>query len=534
MKSVTLLLVVMMGVLALPARVTAEAPDLPVLARVGPWPAISQVIGYGGRLWFANSVKGRNHNSADLYSLDPATADLRYERHLFSQDAGRPLVHRGLLYWPFEDPRFSQGWGHFQVTDGTGWRFGTVPTAQIFHIHALAERGDRLLAASSAWRAGLQASGDGGITWEEIYDHPTAARRVSRIVELVALADQLFAHLSQRGETRLLRLQGNDVSEVPGWPRGQLILGLTAFGGAVYGLVREAEGTALWRSDGIASRRLALPAGRWRGLTATAEGLWAVTAEESGGLLWRSPDGSTWQAHRRLSGGAPLEVTAIGDAVYVSGAGSDGRGILWGDADAIPAALARPDLPQPAVGETPPDWAAVAEELDRALADPHSYSHHGGRLRDLVYRAALAGPPPGFFESRLKADLPREELELIGGAVRVPAARLGRWILLWGLGTSGAGRVPVALVGAPWHAPENRSEKYFEPAPIAIWAAAQVGQKDRETLTALIERLDRAGDPDWLRGDVVGALSVLTGRRFGYDLAAWQTWWKGAAGDYSN
>lgn len=42
-----------------------------VRAQVGPWPVISQVIGYRGRVWFANSVKGRNHNSADLWSLDP-------------------------------------------------------------------------------------------------------------------------------------------------------------------------------------------------------------------------------------------------------------------------------------------------------------------------------------------------------------------------------------------------------------------------------------------------------------------------------
>jgi hypothetical protein len=69
----------------------AQEP-LPVLARVGAWPAVSRLIGYGDRLWFANSVKGVNHNSADLYSFDPDTGGVGYARHLFSQDAGLPLV----------------------------------------------------------------------------------------------------------------------------------------------------------------------------------------------------------------------------------------------------------------------------------------------------------------------------------------------------------------------------------------------------------------------------------------------------------
>ncbi|MGI9371498.1 MAG: hypothetical protein ACR2OJ_03305 [Hyphomicrobiales bacterium] len=93
----------------LPSAVGAVEPELSILARVGPWPVTSRLIGYDGKVWFANSVKGRNHNSADIWSLDPETAELRYERHLFSQDAGVPLVHRDLLYWPYEDGRYSFG-----------------------------------------------------------------------------------------------------------------------------------------------------------------------------------------------------------------------------------------------------------------------------------------------------------------------------------------------------------------------------------------------------------------------------------------
>jgi len=41
----------------------------------------------------------------------------------------------------------------------------------------------------------------------------------------------------------------------------------------------------------------------------------------------------------------------------------------------------------------------------------------------------------------------------------------------------------------------------------------------------LIKRLDRTGDPLWLRGDIIGALSAATGKRFGHDLEAWRSWW---------
>ncbi|MEL6779051.1 MAG: hypothetical protein AAFO06_17525, partial [Cyanobacteria bacterium J06597_16] len=68
------------------------------LAKPGPWRDITQLIGYGDRLWFANSVAFENHNSADIYSYSPTTGETRYEQHLFSQSVGRPLVTGGLLY----------------------------------------------------------------------------------------------------------------------------------------------------------------------------------------------------------------------------------------------------------------------------------------------------------------------------------------------------------------------------------------------------------------------------------------------------
>ncbi|MDZ4328209.1 MAG: hypothetical protein U1A73_24800, partial [Pseudomonas sp.] len=81
-----------------------QVPLVP-LARVGPWSAVASLVGLGDRVWFTNSVKFRDHNSADVYSYNPRTGALRLEQHLFSQDTGHPTVAGGLLYWPFEDPR---------------------------------------------------------------------------------------------------------------------------------------------------------------------------------------------------------------------------------------------------------------------------------------------------------------------------------------------------------------------------------------------------------------------------------------------
>ena len=151
--------------------------DLVPLATPGPWRDVTQLIGYGDRLWFANSVIGINHNSADIYSYDPATQTTRYEQHLFSQDAGQPVVAAGLLYWPFEDPRFSANLGEYMVTNGTQWQWRVLPQGDVFHVHTMATHQDALLAGTGAWAAGLQRSRDGGRTWEVIYAHPTPPAR---------------------------------------------------------------------------------------------------------------------------------------------------------------------------------------------------------------------------------------------------------------------------------------------------------------------------------------------------------------------
>ena len=97
---------------------------------------------------------------------------------------------------------------------------------------------------------------------------------------------------------------------------------------------------------------------------------------------------------------------------------------------------------------------------------------------------------------------------------------------------AGTGHVPPALLAGTWTKPANDAEKYFEAPPAAMWAASIIGQQDRATIDALVGRLMR-DDPLWLRGDTIGALSTLTGQRFGYDVAAWQDWWRATGSTWS-
>ena len=131
---------------------------------------------------------------------------------------------------------------------------------------------------------------------------------------------------------------------------------------------------------------------------------------------------------------------------------------------------------------------------------------------------------------RLDGRLPYGQASMFGGQVKVSAAKMARWYLMWAMAHNGHGRVPPHLIRWPWDVNPNRAEKYLEPAPGAAWAAAQIGQKDSETLRSLVGRLNSPGNLDWLDGDMVGALTTLTGQRFAYDIQAWVRWWESRQG----
>ena len=506
--------------------------EMEVLARVGPWPEVSQMIGYRGRVWFANSVKGVNHNSADLWSLDPRAGKVRYERHLFSQDAGDPVIHKGLLYWPFEDARASLGWGGMQVTNGEAWRYLLVPSATMFHIHLAAEWQGSLVAVSSAWRAGLQVSDDGGRTWASAYDHPTPPQRVSRMSEFAVAGGLGIGRMREPGQKfRLVRWDGEALSDVPGWDQGPYVHSLTAHRGAVFFAHTARDGSVISVVEDGRARSLNGAPAEWsvRDLASDGERLWALVRAEKGGDVWSSPAGEDWRLEAALSGGTPKHIAVADGAVYVGGTGEDERGILWGMLpEVLPAAPNGdpPKLPLRQRSSEPEDLDLLGAELDAELQEPDNFFNHGRAvLRGLVYRIARSDPPASLLASRLTPDLPKQEVPVIGGSKNVAARHLGHWILLWGIGLSGKGQVPLHYFERPWVAPEHGSEKYFDPLLMALWAVTQIGQADTATLGALIGRLGRDGDPDWLQGDVIGTLSALTDKRFGYDTAAWRDWW---------
>lgn len=527
------------AVLALAAAAPGNAAENLVLvpvAEVGPWSGISELIGYGDRLWFVNSVKFVNHNSADLYSYGPKTGAVRFERHLFSQDAGQPVVAEGLLYWPFEDPRFSAGRGEYMVTNGRDWQWRALPAARAFHLHAMASLGGRLFAATSAWRAGLQRSGDRGTSWEVLYDHPTEDGTVSRITTLAALDGMLYAGLTAWAQPgiKLLRLDGDSLTTLPGWPAGGSTRALVPWRGQLYAVNLGPAGGALWRTDG--ERVEHLPAFDDRNLRALAggtEALWAVSAGEGSGILWHSSDGSAWSQAFEFPDDEPLDIAVYAGAVYVGTKGPGGLGRLWGPPPPAPAlaAIAAPPLPprptMPAGAEARRGAGLLAEIdgiLAEGIADEARTRQTLARLGTLAQSAS-----PGLGEAlaeRLRGPLPGGSFRMFGGRIEVPADKFVRWYLLRAMALNGGGRVPPKMIGLPFAAKPNRAEKYLETAPGAAFAAAQLDQADAETVAALIARLGANGDPPWLAGDIVGALSALTGRDFGYDAAAWRRWWQ--------
>lgn len=514
-------------------RDAAAADRLVVLKDGLHWPHVSSLIGYADRLWFVNSRKYVNHNSADIWSYDPATGKTRYERHLLSQDAGDPVVHDGLLYWPFEDSRFSPGRGEFMVTNGRDWRWGLLPQGRAFHVHAMASSAGALYAAPSAWVARLQRSLDGGTNWELLYEHPTPERRVSRITALADFNGTLYGGLVawyRSTGAKLLRWDGTTFRQVRGWPEGSAVPRLQAFGGWLYGVNVAKDASSLWRTNGQKTEAVDRFAGRSiRGLAAGPNALWLATGKGEIGELWRSEDGARWSQVQTFPG---IRLHGLGlyhGQVYAGGASKNG-GVLLGPAlprTAAPsdgAAAAGTPRSLPRARSLPRiDPAEELKKLRKALGDPAGYDQ-GLRIR--FGPLALSDDPEvgTALGQMLTGRFPDTEATMFGSR-RFSAPKMARWYILWAMAHNGHGRVPVELISAPWEAPANRAEKYFESPPAAAWAAAQLGQDDDDTLGALVARLDRPGDPDWLKGDMVGALTALTGKRFAYDIAAWRDWW---------
>ncbi len=532
MKLIPLAVLILAVIMLSCGGMTHAAQALVPLAKPGPWSGVSGLISYGGRLWFVNSVKFVNHNSADVYSYDPVSGKTRYERHLFSQDAGEPVVFGGLLYWPFEDSRFSARHGEYMVTNGRDWQWRSLPDGEVFHIHAMATHRGQLIAATSAWRAGLQRSGDGA-AWRVIYDHPTPPRAVTRITTLATLGGVLYAGLTDylpQG-SKLLKWVGDTLEPVAGWPAGTMVTSLTAYRGQLYGVNTTAEGSALWRTDGKTARRVMGLDGYFvSDLAAGPDALWAVTIDRNGGTLWRSADGLSWKVEQRFNDATPVDVYVASEGVYVGTNTPGGRGTLWGP----PPPSASETGTAPPLLEPPVNPLAIErlrselDTLEGLLSDGPNYRANRRRLLATLQPLALSKRDEigAALVARLDGPFPDSKVKMYGGQLTVPAARMARWYLLWAIALNGHGRISPDLLLEPWRGRPNRPGKYLYLPSAATWTAAELGQADDETIGALIAGLGSSDRPLWSVGDFVGALSALTDQRFGYDSAAWQAWWE--------
>ncbi|GAB5488094.1 MAG: hypothetical protein Pars2KO_16640 [Parasphingorhabdus sp.] len=444
---------------------------------------------------------------------------------MYSQDAGHPLVYKGLLYWPFEDALQSAGNGIVEVTDGKTWKPLIISNPPIYHTSQLLEWNDGLLAITGTRNAGMQLSKDAGLSWQEFYIHPTPVTHVSRLKEMIVFAGETYAALSDAKVKRLVRWTGSGFHTVNGWPLNRYFNGLTVHRDGLFGIVGRGREREVWRFDGRRSVRVGFK-GPFVDMTSDGEQIWLVAND---GRLWSSPNGSEWSRHGDLENGRPVSIQAVAGGIYVAGAGEDGRGIVWGSRDHdIPLGGRPPRLVSSSIsdsGET--NWQEIGQQIDTLLAASSTYSgSQTGELRALMYRASSNGAPPGFFLDRLKVKVPDVKISAFGGNMELQAEDIARSTILAAMERSGQAEVPVEFLLDPWTSTPNSFEKYFEIELGALRAVAASRQNDRETIAALVTRLDFADDPLWLKSQVIGTLTAVSGKHFGYDIAAWKGWAK--------
>lgn len=503
----------------------AQTPAiLNVIARTGPWPYASRLIGYRGRLWFAASVKYRNHNSADIWSMDPQTLEKRLEHNLFSQDAGLPVVYNDLLYWPLEDALLANGNGAIAATNGENWQTHIIDTALIYHTSEAQKWKDGLLVITGSRNAGLQFTKDGGNSWSEVYDHETPRTHVSRIRDMVVWNDELYATLRDVKTQRLVKWTGSSFETVKAWPLNRRVRGLTLHNDAIYAIIGRGKDAEIWNYDGQTAKNLGHKA-QFVDIASDGAKLWTVTND--GDLLSINDDGD-WQRHQNIDGGVPYEITAIDGAIYIAGAGDDKRSIIWGPKQHIisngPQIALNPQYPSPRIYE---DWDALGTEIDAIISDVNSYNgRRNPKLGALMDRAISLGAPDGFYAKRFDAHIPDIKISTFGGNAQTKASDIIQIMLLRGMAQSGHKNVPIELLNIPWTAPQNKYEKYLSLPLSALKTIADTGQNDDATINALIARLDY-DDPDWFQSQVIGTLTAITGEHHGYDIAAWKAWHKG-------
>ncbi|PON15915.1 hypothetical protein C2W62_21265 [Candidatus Entotheonella serta] len=519
------LFVILFTLCLLPLRLSLAQP-LVELARPGPWAGVSGLLAYRGKLYLVNSQIFINHNAADIYSYDLSTQTnhqpLRFEHRLFSQDAGTPAVIDGLMYWPFEDPRFSTTHGEYIISDGHTWQWRAAPEIRGFHVHAIHQHQGDLYALGSGWRGRIYHSTDRGQTWPQLYEHPTPDGKVSWVTAMISHRSTLYFAATTWADAdtvKLLYLQGDRVRPVPGWPSGHSIGAMGAFGDQLYAVNRIDDTARLWRyrAGQPAQPVAALDGYRVQAFAATSTTLWAVSTGPQGGLLWRTTDGHTWQQAQSFPD-LPVSLTVADGQVFVGIYNEQRGGALWGPASPqslrVPQPVMLPARPGRQLSSAALQQAVLA--LDDALFNVNPKTYRQRLLSALLPLALSHDPAAGaVLSERLKGPLPKASIERMVSKTLIPAARVARWYLLFAVALNGHGHIPPNLLTAPWSVSPNGAEKYYEPMPAAAWAVAELGQNDLATRAAL-QRALRSDTPAWVKGDILLALHRLYDVPFRY------------------
>lgn len=515
---------------SLAQSIAAFQPLSPVGERLR-WRGVSQLVFYRQQLWFVNSNPFQDTNAADLYHFDPASGQLHYQRSLFSQDIGNPVVFNGLLHLPFEDPRRSAGRGEYVRTDGRRYQWQALPSGRAFHLHALASCHGALTAVTGAFSGQLHQY-DNRVGWQLISNYPRGEAGFSRLVSVLEYGDHCLIGALARNDSRakLLQLRGTQLLALDDWPAGDRSETLTVFAGKALAFNDLGDSRTLLSWDGRQATTLPLPAGRPRGLAADGDSIYLISGDARGGALWVADQQFDWQLLQRFSD-TPIALAVRDGRVFVGGWARQG-GVLYSDArrQALPitAAKALPSstaatMDAPTARHRARRWYQRLARADATLDD----------LRNILSELDSGEHPRVLQQLATMVDaLPDSGTLTLFGSRQMQRRAVIAWYVQTTAALRGALRPTAAQLSRPFEQPANRSAKYLDAAVAAIIGAGRArpvngsptAQSQHSWINALGDRLQNNDDPDWLRADVISALSNLSGQRFGHDTARWLRW----------
>lgn len=517
----------------------ANAQEITRVAQLPAWPGVSQIIAYDQRIWFVNSEPYKDTNVADIYSYSPATEAVSYERSLFSQDTGTPVVYQGLLYWPFEDPRRSAGSGEFVVTDGSNWEWDAMQVGSVMHVHAMNVCDNQLVAVTGSWTGQLQRQSTPD-NWQVQYDYPSGAASFSRLVNVSEFNGDCIvgASANRKVEPKLFKIDGDITTPLQGWPASDRVDALTVHKDTLFAFADTGNNRKLLEFNGQSTRTIKLPDGhRPRALHSNGKNLWLATLftedNKARGRLWVYTEDGTFKPLATIQQ-FPTALTSYKNHLYI-GTYHPSGGALWqfaidGAEDTAVAAGSLAAKPTPTtIDESLTN--SIYDELLTMVRDPGSTDDRARSLRRTFARHPLSNTPE-FGQAITRLLTVGLDSTLIQMFTDRPVERekLVQWYLLTTLAINGNGYVDPAFITAEDNLTTNGrgsgSGKMFEPSIAAIAATGWLNQNDPHTVQSLITRLNRKTDPQWVTSDVIGALTAVTGQRFAYDIDAWNQWWK--------